>query len=195
MTELVLRPSKRRRRTVMVTAVIVYSVFALVTVALGGVVGLLIVLSLCAVGLALGYVYLRRSRIVLTPAEIAVTGLLGTRRQPLADVTSIVRATLVPPRGPVVPTLFLLGGPAQDVLFRFNVTHYEDYDLDELIERLGRPTIVHDRPMTGAQLDRETPGLVRLSERRPYSFSFAVGCGFVAAVIVIAVVISALLSV
>ncbi|SEE78301.1 hypothetical protein [Jiangella alba] len=180
-----LRPSARRRRTVMVTAVVVYAVFAMVTVAVGGVAGLLIVLSLCAIGLALGYVYLRRSRIVLTPAELAVTGLFGTRRQPLAEVTSIVRATLVPPRGPVVPTLFLLGGPAQEVLFRFNVTHYESYDLDALIERLGRPTVVFDRPMTGAQLDREHPGLVRLSERRPYSFSFAVGCGVVVLVIVI----------
>lgn len=178
-----LRPSASRRRTVMLTAGIVYSVFALVMVAVGGVVGLLIALSLCAAGLAVGYVYLRRSRIVLTPAEIAVTNLLGTRRQALADVTSVVRATLVPPRGPVVPTLFLLGGPAQDVLFRFRVTHYESYDLDVLIERLGRPTIVHDRPMTGAQLDREHPGLVRLSERRPYSFSFAVGCGIVALVV------------
>lgn len=180
-----LRPSARRRRRAIATASFVYAAFTLIVTAIGGATGLLIALSLCVVALAAGYVYLRRSRIVVTPAEIAVTGLFRTRRQPLDEVTSVVRATLVPPRGPVVPTLFLIGGPGPDVLLRITVTHYESYDVDQLLRHLGRPAIEHDRPMTAARLADEHPGIVPLAERRPYSSSFAVRCGIVVLVIAI----------
>lgn len=179
-----LRPSARRRRTVMVTAGLALAIVAIGAAAGGGVAGLLVALAICAVGLGLGYAYLQRSRIVATSSEIAVAGLFRTRRQQLADVTSVVRATIVPPRGPATPTLFLRGA-GDRLLLRINAGHYESHDLDQLVRLLGRPAVVHDRPTTGAQLHREHPGLVRLPEQRPFSFSFAVGCGTVLLVIVI----------
>ncbi|WP_116950746.1 hypothetical protein [Jiangella endophytica] len=188
-----LRPSARRRRTVMVTAGLVLAVFVMAATIAGGVAGLLVSLIIGAAGLGIGFFYLSRSRIVLTPSEVAVTGLFGARMQPLGDVTTIVRATVIPPRGPAAPTLFLRGAGDQ-VLMRINAGHYETHDLDELVRRLGRPAVEHDRPMTAAQLDREHPGIVRWPERRPYSFAFAVGCGTVVLVILIgtaAVVLSA----
>jgi hypothetical protein len=188
--DLELRPSARRVRTVVVTAGLVFAVFVMVATIAGGLLGLLGSLALCAAGLSAGYTYLRRSRIVVTATEIAVTG-FRVRRRPLSEVTSVVRATVVPVRGPVQPTLFLRGA-GDRVVLRIRADHYETDDLDLLIRRIGRPAIEHDRPMTAAQLAAEHPGIVPWMERRPIAFSFAVGCGTVVLVILIAGVVAAL---
>lgn len=188
--DLELRPTARRRRTVLATAGLVFGMLVLVATAAGGLLGLLLSLALCAAGLFFGYAYLRRARIVATATDIAVTG-FRTRRLPLSEVTTVVRASVVPARGPVAPTLFLRGA-GDRVVLRIRADYYETGDLDQLVRRIGRPAIEHDRPMTAAKLAAEHPGIVPWVERRPIAFSFAVGFGMVVLVILIAAVIVAL---
>ncbi|TDE00094.1 hypothetical protein [Jiangella asiatica] len=191
MIDLELRPSPARRRLAYVMTAVVGAVFAIGGTIAAGVPGLLIGLAVSALMLAVMYGHLRRSRIVVTSSEIVVHGLVITRRRERSRAASVVRAVVIPVRGPAVDTVFVRAADDSRLL-RIHGNNYEAEDLDRLVAHLRLPSTGPDRPVTAGQLDRAYPSLVPWVEAHPFRFSFAVAFGFVTLVVVVGIVVASL---
>ncbi len=191
---LVLRPGPSARRLVFKIA----AVISIVLVAAGihaGIKGGGRAAVILGAGLALllcgtSAVYLRRSRIIVTPTEISARGMTFHRRRDRALAASVLRATVVL-QGAVSETIVIsdAGGYA---LLTINGAPYETADLDRLISHLGLPTSGPDGPVTFAQLGRQRPGSVGWAGRHPIAFTLLCAVGFAVAALVFAVVSTAL---
>jgi hypothetical protein len=135
-------------------------------------------------------IYLWRSRIVVTPADISARGLTFHRRRDRALAASVLRATVVQP-GAVSETIVVLnaGGHA---LLTINGALYATADLDRLVNHLGLPTGSPDGPVTMTQLARERPGTVGWIGRHLVAFTLLCALGFAVAAVVLGTVVAAL---
>jgi hypothetical protein len=97
------------------------------------------------------------------------------------------------PRAPVVDTVFVLDA-AGNLLVRIYGRHFRRTDIDRLVAFLDLPSTSLPGLVTGNYLDRMYPGIVPWYEAHPFRFSLYVAGGTVAAVIVVAVVLSVLMS-
>ncbi|TDD71358.1 hypothetical protein E1262_07085 [Jiangella aurantiaca] len=189
MPELVLRPTVRHRPWALVP-VVLFVAIAVVSGAGAGWPGVLIGLGVAALVVVPIAGHLLRSRIVVTPSEIAVRGFVTHKRVDRSQAASVVRAMLVAPRAPLNDTVFLLDRDERPLL-RIHGVNYPTADLDRLVEHLGLPAMTADRPVTAAELARRYPGIVPWIERHPFRFAFGVAGGIVVLVIIIAVIIAA----
>ncbi|PZF81436.1 hypothetical protein [Jiangella anatolica] len=189
MTQFVLRPSVRHRPLALVP-VVVFVVLCVVAGASAGRFGVLIGLGIASLVVVPVAGVLLRSRIVVTPSEIAVRGFLTHRRADRAQAASVVRAMIVAPRAPLNDSIFVLDRDEKPLL-RIQGVNYPRADLDRLVDHLGLPAMTADRPVTAAELERRYPGIVPWIERHPYRFAFAVAGGVVVLAIVIAVIVAA----
>ncbi|MFC4563640.1 hypothetical protein ACFO4E_17375 [Nocardiopsis mangrovi] len=120
---------------------------------------------------ALGWWYMARSRVIVTPDEITVIG-LRRRSRPRSGAVSVVRADLIQPRGPNAESVFVLDGYGR-VLLRIWVHIYAREDVDRLVDHVGIAWSGPGRPVTARQLANAYPGIVSPLEQRPYLFGFA----------------------
>lgn len=191
MTELELLPSAGRRRVAFITAAVIGGLFTLGATAGAGTPGLLIGLAIMAVLLLVMFVHLRQARIEVTGSQIIVHGALVTRRRERSRAASVVRAVVIPVRGPSTDTVFVRDTD-DAALLRIHGNNYDRDDLDRLVAHLGLPATGPDRPVTAAQLARQYPRIVPWIERHPFKFAFAVAFGFMALIVAAAAIVSAL---
>lgn len=187
---LVLRPAAGPRRQVLTIAGVIALVLIIGGVMAGGRPALITCIGLILLLAATIAVYLWRSRIVVTPADISARGLTFHRRRDRALAASVLRATVVQP-GAVSETIVVLdaGGHA---LLSINGALYAPADLDRLVAHLGLPTGSPNGPVTTAQLAREQPGSVGWAGRNLIAFTLLCTIGFAVAAVVLGTVVAAL---
>jgi hypothetical protein len=187
---LVLRPAAGPRRQVLTIAAVIAVVLVVAGVLAGGRPALITCISLVLLLAATIAVYLWRSRIVVTPAEISARGLTFHRRRDRALAASVIRATVVQP-GAVSETIVVLDA-GEHALLSINGALYAPADLDRLVDHLGLPTGGPDGPVTTAQLARERPGTVGWIGRHPVAFTLLCALGFAVAAVVLGTLVAAL---
>jgi hypothetical protein len=187
---LVLRPAAGPRRQVLTIAAVIAVVLIVAGVLAGGRPALITSISLVLLLAATIAVYLWRSHIVVTPAEISARGLTFHRRRDRALATSVIRATLVQP-GAVSETIIVLDA-GEHALLRINGALYAPADLNRLVDHLGLPAGGPDGPVTTAQLARERPGTVGWIGRHPVALTLLCALGFAVAAVVLGTVVAAL---
>ncbi|TWD79973.1 hypothetical protein FB561_1039 [Kribbella amoyensis] len=187
---LVLRPAAGPRRKVFLIAAIVAVALLIGGVNAGGRPALITSIGLALLLAATLAVYLRRSRIVVTPAEISARGLTFHHRRDRALAASVIRATVVHP-GASAETIVVLGAGGH-ALLTINGALYSPTDLDRLVFHLGLPIGGPGRPITTTQLAREQPGSVGWAGRHPIAFTLLCALGFAVAAVVLGAVIAAL---
>jgi hypothetical protein len=195
--ELVLRKAREEWRFAAIAVSIVFGLpfaAAAVAAAIAGVWAVaLIAGSVVTVPSIAIWGHLRYSRIVVTAHEIAVRGFVVRRRVPRERAVQVVRADVVQPRVPIVDTVFVLD-EAGKVLVRIYGRHYRRADIDRLVAFLGLPATSPSGPVTATSLSRLHPGLVPWHEAHPFRFSLYAAGGAVIAIVVAAVVLTALSS-
>ncbi len=147
-------------------------------------VGVGVVGVLCAVVVP---VLVGASRVEVTGQEIAVKGFSGVRRVPRGQAARLVRARLVPLRGPAMDTLFVLDAHGTP-LVRIPAHKYPPADVDRLVQVLGLPCDVPGRPVTGPELASRHPGTLGFTERRPVATSLLVVGAAITFVVVVGAV-------
>ncbi len=188
MLEFVLRPSLRHRPLVLPAILIV--AMCVVVGARFGWPGVLVGFAVAAVAIVVPLAgYLRRARIVVTPSQITVRGLVTHKRADRDQAASIVRAVIVAPRAPMNDTIFVLDRD-EKLLLRIHGVDYPTADLDRLVEVLGLPATTADRPVTATEVARRYPGLVPWIQRHPVMFALAATLVIVVVVIPVAVTIA-----
>ncbi|WP_432947041.1 hypothetical protein ACQPXM_09865 [Kribbella sp. CA-253562] len=189
---LVLRPASGPRRQVFTIVAVISVVLVVGGVMAGGGPALITSISLVLLLAATIAVYLSRSRVVVTPAEISARGLTFHRRRDRALAASVIRATVVQP-GAVSETVVVLDA-AGHALLTINGALYAPADLDRLIHHLGLPTGGPARPVTLTQLALERPGTVGWVGRHPVAFTLLCALGFAVGAVVLGVVVAAVTS-
>ncbi|GAB3928881.1 hypothetical protein GCM10029976_027500 [Kribbella albertanoniae] len=111
-------------------------------------------------------VYLRVSRIVVTPTEISARGLTFHRRRDRALAAGVIRATVVQP-GAVSESIIICDATGY-ALLTINGALYSAADRDKLVWYLGLPTNVPGQPLSFVQLSRQVPGSVSWAGRHPF---------------------------
>ncbi|MFI7063681.1 hypothetical protein ACIBL3_22035 [Kribbella sp. NPDC050124] len=187
---LVLRPAAGPRRQVLTIAGVIAVVLVVAGVLAGGRPALITCISLVLLLAATIAVYLWRSRIVVTPAEISARGLTFHRRRDRALAASVIRATVVQP-GAVSETIVVLDA-GEHALLSINGALYAPADLDRFVDHLGLPTGGPGGPVTSAQLARERPGTVGWTGRHPVAFTLLCALGFAIAAVILGTVVAAL---
>ncbi|MGW7684735.1 hypothetical protein ACWGID_28600 [Kribbella sp. NPDC054772] len=187
---LVLRPAAGQRRQVLLMLVVITAALVVGGVLAGGRPALITSIGLAVLLAVTLAVYLRRSRIVVTPVGIEARGLTFHRRRDRALAASVIRATVVQP-GAVSETIVVLDA-GQNPLLNINGALYARTDLDRLIAHLGLPTDGPGRPVSLTQLERERPGTVSWPGRHPIAFPLLCALGFAIAAVVLGVVVAAL---
>jgi hypothetical protein len=128
------------------------------------------------------------SRITLTPHEIIVRWLFIRQRRSRPQISAVVRATLIAPRGSPGDSLFLLDAHG-NLLIRLSAGLYKREDFDRLIRALGVPCSGPDHPVRVQEFAEIHPGLVSWAERHPYRLAFAVFGAVSAAVVALVLVL------
>ncbi|RZT17179.1 hypothetical protein EV649_4716 [Kribbella sp. VKM Ac-2569] len=187
---LVLRPAAGPRRQVLTIAAVIAVTLVVAGVLAGGRPALITCIGLVLLLAATIAVYLRRSRIVVTPVDISARGLTFHRRRDRALAASLIRATVVQP-GAVSETIVVLDGGGH-ALLSINGALYAPADLDRLVNHLGLPTGRPDGLVTMAQLARERPGTVGWIGRNLIAFTLLCALGFAVAAVVLGTVVAAL---
>ncbi|MEV0288675.1 MULTISPECIES: hypothetical protein [unclassified Kribbella] len=187
---LVLRPAAGPRRQVLTIAAVIAVVLVVAGVMAGGRPALITCISLVLLLAATIAVYLSRSRIVVTPAEISARGLTFHRRRDRALAASVIRAKVIQP-GAVSETIVVLGTGGH-ALLSINGALYAPADLDRLVDHLGLPTGGPSGPVTTAQLARERAGTVGWAGRHPVAFALLCALGFAVGAVVLGTVVAAL---
>ena len=187
---LILRPAAGPRRRVFTIVAVIAATLVVSGIMAGGGPALVTSISLVLLLAATIAVYLWRSRIVVTPAEISARGLTFHRRRDRRLAASVIRATVVHP-GAVAETIVVVDA-GQRALLTINGALYSSADLDRLINHLALPTGGPDRPVTTAQLARERPGTVGWIGRHPIVFTLLCALGFAVAAVVLGVLLAAL---
>ncbi|GAB3207783.1 hypothetical protein ACQEU5_12565 [Marinactinospora thermotolerans] len=186
--ELVLRPDRRSGRTKLAVSAVIAVVM---TVSIAFRVGWEVALASVVFWIVLFAVvigHLRHARIVLTPYEIAVEGMVFRQRRPRSQAVRVVRATVVPSRGWASDTLFLLDAH-DNVLFRVYGLNYATEDINRLVGALGLPCEGPGRPVSAGELAKIYPGIVPWYERHPYLLGLLT-TGVVALVVLAVVLIA-----
>lgn len=184
-----LRPARKRVRRQFILAAAVMGAMVVGATLTGEPLGIMIALILVAVVMTLLLIHVRIARIVVTAAEIRVSGLFHRRVRPRGLGARIVRATLLQPRSPAIDNVFVLD-PQGKVLIRINGMLQEPEELDRLIAHLGLPATGPGHPVTPAELAKVHPGIVPFIERRPYVSGFAIAGLIIAGVILTGIVIA-----
>ncbi|WP_106537434.1 hypothetical protein [Haloactinopolyspora alba] len=185
--DLVLRPAPSKQREILILATVLGAVFVALA-AVYGATAALVTAAAVAAGLALLAAASSRSRIVVTADEIAVVGPLRRRNVSRTRAASVVRTVLIPGRGPIVDTVFVLDGDGQGVL-RISGHRYATDDVDRLVEHLGLPVSSPDRPLGMREFAEAYPGTVSRDERQPFRMML-VGAGIgVATIVLLAVLV------
>ncbi len=187
---LILRPGAGPRRQVLTIAAVIAVVLVVGGVLAGGRPALITCIGLVLLLAATIAVYLWRSRIVVTPADISARGLTFHRRRDRALAASVIRATVVQP-GAVSETIVVLDAREQ-ALLSINGALYAPADLDRLVNHLGLPTGGPNGPVTTAQLARERPGTVSWAGRHPVAFPLLCALAFAITAVLLGTLIAAL---
>lgn len=188
---LVLRPAPAPRRLVYRITAVISVVLVIAGVMAGGRPALITCIGLVlllAVAVAL---YLWRSRIVVTPAEISARGLWFHHRSDRGQAASLVRAMVIHPGAAPAETIVVFDSD-EHALLRINGALYASADIDRLVDHLGLPTGGPDRPVTTGQLARERPGTVGWIGRHPVAFTLLCALGFAVLAVVLGAVVAAL---
>jgi hypothetical protein len=114
---------------------------------------------------------LLRARITLTPQEIIAQGLFTRKRRPRSQVTEIIRATIIAPRGSSESLFFL--GPQRNLLLRVSSATYGSEDINRLITTLDVPCTHLNTSITAKEFTNRYPGLLTWAEQHPYRLAAA----------------------
>lgn len=133
-------------------------------------------------------VHHRRAEVVVTSAEIVVSGMVKRQRFLRSDAARIVHAMIIAPRTPVYGNLFVLDHHGNR-LARIYTRYYRDDDLRRLVAHLGLPLAGPDRPVTAKQLATWYPGIMWFGERRPYSFALLSAVAVMAVLFIILAIV------
>ncbi|MBB5789405.1 hypothetical protein [Jiangella mangrovi] len=188
---IVLRPAPGPRRQVLMIAAVIAVVLVIAGVMAGGRPALITCIVLALLLAAAAAVYLGRSRIVVTPAEISVRGLWFHHRRDRTLAAALVRATVVQPMAAPAETIVVVDVDDR-ALLRINGALYSTSDLDRLVDHLGLISGGPDRPVTLGQLARERPGSVGWVGRHPVAFTLLCALGFAVLAVVLGAVIAGL---
>ncbi len=187
---LVIRPAPGPRRHVLLITAVIGVVLVIGGAMAGGRpalstgIGLALVLAIAIA------IYLRRSRIVVTPAEISVRGLWFHRRRDRANAASLVRTTVIHPGDAPAETIVVLD-PGQRPLLTINAALYSSADLDRLVDHLDLPVAGSDGPVTAGQFAREQPEAAGWVQRHMLAFVLLCALGFAVLALVLGTVIAA----
>lgn len=165
---LVLRPSLRRYLRTVKWSLLPILVLLAALLFRGGGFGAIVSITVIALASAVVPTYFRRAAIAVTPSEIAVTGLLRTRRVPRDAVGSIVAAAL--PRthknSKSMAHLYVLDRGGRRIA-RLKGSRWVEDDMRRLISALGVETVKLGRLASARALARRYPHAVPVLERYP----------------------------
>ncbi|WP_147375477.1 hypothetical protein [Jiangella rhizosphaerae] len=165
---LVLRPSLRRYVNTVKWSLLPIVVLLAALLVRGGAFGVVVSLTVIALASSIGPAWFRRATITVTPSELAVTGLLRTRRVPRDAVGSIVTAAL--PRthknSRSLAHLYVLDRGGRRIA-RMKGSRWVEDDMRRLIAALGVETHKLGRLSSPRALARRYPHAVPLVERYP----------------------------
>ncbi|MBB5789406.1 hypothetical protein [Jiangella mangrovi] len=183
---LVLRPSWRRYLRTVKWSVLPVVVLLAALLFRGGGFGAVVSIIVIVLASAVLPVYFRRAAITVTPSEIAVTGLLRTRRVPRDAVGSIITVAL--PRthknSKSLAHLYVLDRGGRRVA-RLKGSRWVEDDMRRLITALGIEPTKLGRLASPRALARRYPHAVPLLERYPVLAGALVVIPSVAAIILI----------
>ncbi len=163
---LVLRPGPGPRRRVFLFIAVTSLAFVLGGIKAGGRAGLITGIGLTLLLAVTFAVYLRVSRIVVTPTEISARGLTFHHRRDRALAAGVIRATVVQ-AGSTSETIVICDVTGY-ALLSISGALYSAADRDRLVGYLGLPTTAPGRPVSLVQLSREVPGSVGWAGRHPF---------------------------
>ncbi|WP_053202332.1 hypothetical protein [Jiangella muralis] len=188
---LVLRPSLRRYLSTVKWSLLPVVVLLAALLVRGGGFGAAVSLGVIAVASSIGPAWFRRAAITVTPSELAVTGLLRTRRVPRDAVGSIVTAAL--PRSHQnsrsMAHLYVLDRGGKRVARMTGARWVED-DMRRLMATLGVETHKLGRLASARALARRYPHAVGLLERYPVLAATLVVVPSVAAIFALSIEMS-----
>jgi hypothetical protein len=165
---LVLRPSLRRYLATVKWSLLPILVLLAALLFRGGGFGAVVSIIVIVLASAIAPVYFRRAAVTVTPSEIAVTGLVRTRRFPRDAVGSIVTAAL--PRthknSRSMAHLYVLDRGGRRIA-RLKGSRWVENDMRRLITTLGVEPIKLGRLASPRALARRYPHAVPLLERYP----------------------------
>ncbi|WP_152690780.1 hypothetical protein [Jiangella alkaliphila] len=165
---LVLRPSLRRYLSTVKWSLLPIVVLLAALLLRGGGFGAVVSLIVIALTSSIGPAWFRRAALTVTPSELAVTGLIRTRRVPRDAVGSIVTAAL--PRthknSRSLAHLYVLDRGGRR-LARLKGGRWVEDDMRRLIATLGVETFKLGRLASPRALARRYPHAVPLLERYP----------------------------
>lgn len=168
-SELVITPSVERWKRTLRTAPVWLVAFAAVSVLRLGLLGVVLAAVTVVLAIAVWYVYLRRARVIVTPAEIGKAGLTGrAKMHPRSDVATLVYATVGERFGDTrrFRNLFVLDSAGRSIM-RLRSSHWAESDMDRLAAQLGIEPADPGRVVTGSELGAQYPNAVPWFERRP----------------------------
>ncbi|WP_157987799.1 hypothetical protein [Jiangella endophytica] len=188
---LVLRPSLRRYLSTVKWSLLPIVVLLAALLLRGGAFGAIVSLSVIVLVSSIAPAWFRRAAITVTPSELAVTGLLRTRRVPRDAVGSIVTAAL--PRthknSRSLAHLYVLDRGGRR-LARMSGARWVEDDMRRLLAVLGVETHKLGRLASARALARRYPHAVPLLERYPVLAGVLVVVPSVAAIFVISIEMS-----
>ncbi|WP_020580296.1 hypothetical protein [Actinopolymorpha alba] len=182
---LVIRLSAGTRRRPFVLAPICAATILVPAAGIGGVTAFAVAAAVVAVLSIPGFLYVYRTRVIVTDAEFGRVGLLGRpRMRRRADAGSVVRATLPPLRGMTGPyhNVFICDVAGKPLL-RLHTGTFAPSDLDRFVARLGLPVREIEGVITPARLGEIHPGIVPWWERRPVTAALVLILAILAAVL------------
>ena len=163
-----LRPSLRRYLNTVKWSLLPILVLLAALLFRGGGFGAVVSIIVIVLASAIAPVYFRRAAVTVTPSEIAVTGLVRTRRTPRDAVGSIVTAAL--PRthknSKSLAHLYVLDRGGRRIA-RLKGSRWVEDDMRSLITALGVETTKLGRLASPRALARRYPHAVPLLERYP----------------------------
>lgn len=190
-TALVLRPSLRRYLATVKWSLLPLVVLLAALLFRGGGFGAVLALVVIALASSIGPAWFRRAAIAVTPSELAVTGLLRTRRVSRDAVGSIVTAAL--PRthknSRSLAHVYVLDRGGRRIARMTGARWVED-DMRRLIAALGVETHKLGRLASPRALARRYPHAVPLRERYPVIAAALVVVPSVAAIFVLSMELS-----
>lgn len=166
---LVLRPGTARAWAGVLLAAIPLGILFAVTIVAGSAAGAAGIAGVSVLCFGIVVAIVRARHVEVTPHEVVVREpFAGERRVARHLVARMVRADLVPFRGPAADTLLLLDARGA-VLARIPAQVYPRPDIDRLVQLLGVPCERPGAPVTPQQLSHRWPGAAGVAERRPFA--------------------------
>lgn len=175
------------------TTPVVLLVFVAFMVLRNGLAGLVIALVTALVAAGLLALYVKQGQVIVTVSHLIRVGLFGRRRtRERGEISAVVNAPMSASvmDARVFRNLFVLDQLGKPII-RLRDSHWDEADLQRLVDALGIAPVGPDRVVTAKELGEVYPNAVPWIERRPWLAAFTIAGGLIVGGIILGIVIVA----